>query len=147
VLLEFDAEGKSIGCVNSTCIIEGTDDAFGEDDHMTHHYNSSVYYKDLVAHQATKIDEFKKYKASVFKGLSVAELSVFIIFGLYDKLADHYVDYTNTLTREEIKSMLKRRIQCVETSYDEYEEYLSHPTLERRKLVVSQRMGMPAKAG
>ena len=60
--LEFDENGKSIKCVDSTLIIEGIDDAFGEDDHMSHHYNSNVYYKDLPAHQATKVEEFKKYK-------------------------------------------------------------------------------------
>jgi hypothetical protein len=30
----------------------------------------------------------------VFKKLSIVELSIFILLGLWDKLADHYVDYS-----------------------------------------------------
>ena len=105
--LEFDEEGKSISCVDSTTIIDGDDDCFGEDDHMAHHYSQSVYYKDLAALQASKVQEFIKYKASVFRGLSIVELSIFILFSLWDKLADHYVDYSGKMTREEIKAMLK----------------------------------------
>ena len=108
--LEFDEDGKSIPCVDSTTIIDGDDDCFGEDDHMAHHYNQSVYYKDLPALQASKVQEFIKYKASVFRGLSIVELSIFLLFSLWDKLADHYVDYSGTMTREEIKSLLKVRV-------------------------------------
>ena len=133
--IEFDENGKSIPCVNATTIIDGDDDYFGEDDHMAHHYNAGVYYKDLPAHQATKLEEFKKYKASVFKGLSIVELSIFILLGLWDELAKHYVDYTGTMTKEEIKTMLKIRAQRKETSYECYEEYLKNPTAEARKSI------------
>ena len=108
--VEFDEQGRSIACVDSTTIIEGDDDCFGEDDHMAHHYNPSVYYKDLAALQASKIADFIKYKASVFRGLSIVELSIFLLLGLWDKLADHYVDYSGVMTRDEIKIMLKVRI-------------------------------------
>ena len=128
--LEFDEEGKSIPCVDSTTIIDGDDDYFGEDDHMAHHYNSSVYYKDLVALQAMKVEEFKKYKASVFKGVSIVELSIYLLFSLWDELADHYVDYSGTMTRDEIKSMLKARAQRKQTSYEKYERYITNPTPE-----------------
>lgn len=37
--------GNHISMVNSTCIVEGDDDMFGEDDHMSHHYNTTVYFK------------------------------------------------------------------------------------------------------
>ena len=36
--LAFDENGKMIPCVNATCIIDGPDDSFGEDDHMAHHF-------------------------------------------------------------------------------------------------------------
>lgn len=111
--VEFDEQGRSIACVDSTTIIEGDDDCFGEDDHMAHHYNPSVYYKDLAALQASKVADFIKYKASVFRGLSIVELSIFLLLGLWDKLADHYVDYSGSMTRDEIKSMLKVRQQTV----------------------------------
>lgn len=131
--IDFDENGISIPCVNATTIIEGDDDYFGEDDHMSHHYNSSVYYRDLPQHQKSKQEEFKKYKASVFKGLSIVELSIFVLFGLWDKLAEHFVDYSGTMTKEEICSLLKRRAQRKETTYEKYEHYLANPTPEARK--------------
>ena len=53
--IEFDEAGKSLPYVNSTTIIEGDDDYFGEDDHMAHHYNANVTHRDLLAHQASKV--------------------------------------------------------------------------------------------
>jgi hypothetical protein len=130
--IEFDENGKHIECVNSTTIIDGTDDSFGEDDHMAHHYNTNVYFRDLPKHQESKREEFMKYHASVFRTLSIVELSIFIIFGLWDKLADHYVDYTGKLTKEEIMDMLRRRATTLECSYETYEFYLSNPTVDAR---------------
>ncbi|RYH04685.1 hypothetical protein EON65_46800 [archaeon] len=72
----------------------GEDDLFGEDDHMTHHYSTGTYFKDLPTYQKTKMAEWAKHKASVFRTLSIVELSIFILFGLWEKLADYYVDYT-----------------------------------------------------
>lgn len=135
--IEFDENGQSIACVNATTIIDGSDDTFGEDDHMAHHYNSNVYYRDLKPLQASKVEEFRKYKASVFQKLSIVELSIFIIFNLWEKLADHYVDYTGQMSRVEIIEMLKRRAKTKETSYEQYEKYLANPTLNARKAMVS----------
>jgi hypothetical protein len=52
--------------------------------------------QDLKEHQKTKEAEFARTHASVFKKLSIVELSIFILLGLWDKLADHYVDYSGT---------------------------------------------------
>ncbi|CAM9104618.1 unnamed protein product, partial [Ectocarpus fasciculatus] len=117
--LEY-ANGKNIECVNSSTIIGGEDDYFGEDDHRAHHYFPSVYYTDLDKHQESQMEDFKKHKASVFQKLSILELSIFILFGLWDKLAEHYVDYTGKMSREEIMEMLKVRAQRKETTYEQY---------------------------
>jgi len=136
--IEMDSNGASIPCVNSTCIIEGDDDYFGEDDHMSHHYNTNVYFRDLPALQASKVEEFKKYRGSVFRGLSILELSIFILFKLWDKCAEHYVDYTGKMTKEEIIEMLQVRATRRETTYDKYEHYLANPTPEARKALLPE---------
>jgi len=136
--IEYDENGQSVNCVNSSTIIEGDDDYFGEDDHMAHHYNANVGYKDLAALQASKVEEFKAKKASVFRKLSILELSIFILFGLWDKLADHYVDYTGKMTRDEIKEMLKVRAQRKEMSYEEYMGFLKNPTNENKKYLLNK---------
>lgn len=57
---------------------------------------TALHHQDLKAHQKSKEAEFARTKASVFKRLSIVELSIFILLGLWDKLADHYVDYSGT---------------------------------------------------
>jgi hypothetical protein len=153
--IDIDSNGVNVPCVNSTCIINGDDDYFGEDDHMSHHYNINVYYRDLPAVQTSKVnypllhpclslphlcqeEEFKKAHASVFQNVSILELSLFILFGVWDKLADHYVDYTGKMTREEIILMLQARAVRVETSYEKYEHYLANPTPEARKALLPE---------
>lgn len=131
--LEFDEQGNHVSLVDSTTIVHGTDDVFGEDDHMAHHYNTGVYFKDLPAHQQAKVEEFKRHKASVFHTLSIAELSIFILLGIWDKLAEHYVDYTGSMSKAEIISMLQARAKRTEITYEQYEEYYKNPTLEARK--------------
>lgn len=130
--VEFDQNGKSIPYVNATTIVDGEDDFFGEDDHMAHHYHSQIYFRDLPQHQLQKREEFKQVKASVFQKISIVELSIFILLRLWDKLADHYVDYTEKMSREEVITMLKQRLQRCETSYEVYQKYLQEPTPENR---------------
>mmetsp|Transcript_22181 Transcript_22181/g.32275 ORF Transcript_22181/g.32275 Transcript_22181/m.32275 type:complete len:429 (-) Transcript_22181:163-1449(-) len=136
--IEFDENGINISCVNSSTIIDGDDDYFGEDDHMAHHYHPGVYYKDLAEHQKSKESEFVKYKASVFRGLSILELSLFLLFSQWDVLADHYVDFSGKLSREQIKSMLRERAMRRETTYEKYEHYLANPTPEARKALLPE---------
>lgn len=134
--IEIDSNGVNIPCVNSTCIVGGDDDYFGEDDHMSHHYNTNVYYKDLPDLQKSKSDEFKKYHASVFEKISILELSLFILFKQWDLIAEHYVDYTEKMSKEEIIEMLKIRAVRKETTYEKYEHYLANPTPEARKALL-----------
>src|SRR3546814_13052301 len=85
--IEFDENGINIPCVNSTTIIEGDDDYFGEDDHMAHHYATTVYFKDLVDYQKTQLETWKKPHSRVFSRLSIVALAFFIIFGLLHNLS------------------------------------------------------------
>jgi len=134
--LEFDEHGNHVPTVNSTTIIDGEDDLFGEDDHMAHHYYTNVYFRNLPTHQKSKIDDFKRTKASVFQKISIVELSIFILLNLWDKVADHYVDYTGKLSRQEIIDMLVKRLKLKETSFDHYQNYLNSPTVEARKQLI-----------
>mmetsp|Transcript_60373 Transcript_60373/g.160808 ORF Transcript_60373/g.160808 Transcript_60373/m.160808 type:complete len:196 (+) Transcript_60373:873-1460(+) len=53
--VEFGPENEHIACVNSTLIVEGEDDSFGEDDHMAHHYYGNVTHRDLPKHHETQV--------------------------------------------------------------------------------------------
>ena len=111
----------------------GSDDFWGEDDHMSHHYNTGVYHRDLPALQKSKEPLFRAAHASVFRRVSIMELSIFVLFGLYDQLADVYVDHSGELTREQVKDMFRQRVTRKETTYEQYSAFLSHPTKEARQ--------------
>lgn len=131
--IEHDENGTSIPCVNATTIVDGEDDYWGEDDHMSHHYNTSVYFRDLKPIQQGKEAEFKKYHASVFREISIVELSICIVLGIWSRLADQYVDHSGSLSKQAIMDMLKARAERTETSYEAYQhEFLSNPTKEAR---------------
>merc|ERR1712146_33485 len=83
------------------------DDYFGEDDHCTHHCNASIYYKDLRQFREKKLAQYARCKASVFRHLSIVELSILLLLGRFDILSKHYVDYTGKMTDEDIREMLR----------------------------------------
>ena len=120
--LEFEEDGAHIPCINSTTIIDGQNDSFGEDDHMAHHYFMAVEHPDLPAHQLTQRDEWAHRHASVFKELSIIELSIFMLFKRWKMVAErYYVDYSGKLSTDEIASMLEQRATRVEMPYVDYE--------------------------
>ena len=49
--------GNVISCVDSTIIAEGEDDYFDYDDHTAYHYDSNIYYKDLLSSQGSELDK------------------------------------------------------------------------------------------
>lgn len=129
----FIEKGQHIWCVNSITILDGEDDYFGEDDHMAHHYATNVYHRDLPKHRETKVDDFsmrlvlseltllsEKHHGSVFKQLSIVELALFILMKDWSKLADHYVDYTEKMTKQEIMDMLRVRAAKKDMTNQEY---------------------------
>eukprot|EP00005_Dracoamoeba_jomungandri_P009593 CAMPEP_0174268062 /NCGR_PEP_ID=MMETSP0439-20130205/36035_1 /TAXON_ID=0 /ORGANISM="Stereomyxa ramosa, Strain Chinc5" /LENGTH=435 /DNA_ID=CAMNT_0015355997 /DNA_START=108 /DNA_END=1412 /DNA_ORIENTATION=- len=118
--IEFDENGKSIECVNSTAIIDGEDDYFGEDDHMAHHYFTNIFWRDLPKHQETQKKIWIKHHASVFRETSILELSLYLLLKDWNYLYEHYVDYSGEMTKEEIMEMLETRAKRKEMTYEEY---------------------------
>jgi len=120
--LEFEQDGAHIPCINSITILDGQDDSFGEDDHMAHHYYTSVEHVDLKDHQRKQQPEWIRRHASVFKELAILELAIYMLLNKWNLIAEkHYVDFSRGLTTDEIARMLKERAQRKEMSYEEYE--------------------------
>jgi hypothetical protein len=105
-MVDYDEEGNPIECVFSTELTDGNDDYFGEDSHLSHHVAGNVYYRD-IPQQRNKQNDWGKYHACVFRGLSVAEAAGYMLFKQWDILADHFVQYNdkpapNKLPEEEL---------------------------------------------
>ncbi|GAB5363902.1 hypothetical protein AAMO2058_000923300 [Amorphochlora amoebiformis] len=119
--IEFDHNGAHLPMVNSSAVIDGDDDYFGEDDHLAHHYATNVYYKDLPLYREKVMNELKKHHGSVFNKFSILEHSLFLLIKDWKLLAQHYVDFTEKMSQEEIIDMLKTRAVRKEISYYDYE--------------------------
>ena len=79
---------------------------------MTHHKYPVAHHDDIPRLHAARVDEFRKTKASVFRGLSSFELGVFMLLGLWDRIASHFVDYSRELAdKKDIVRLLRARAQ------------------------------------
>uniref|UniRef100_A0A7S4C6P3 Fatty acid desaturase domain-containing protein n=1 Tax=Chrysotila carterae TaxID=13221 RepID=A0A7S4C6P3_CHRCT len=121
--IHYDDNGKHVECVNASTLIDGRDDSFGEDDHMAHHYSTQTWYTDVETYRQKIMDNLKKYHGSVFKSISIPELSIMIMVGDFDRLAEQYVDYTGKMSKSDIAQMLRTRAKHKEIEYDEYHEW------------------------
>ena len=115
--IEQDEHGKMIDCVASTTMIGSLDDYFGEDDHMAHHHHLSVYYRDLPKHQRSQRDLWIKRNGSVFQGLDVFTVSIYILLKAYPLLSTRYMDFSGKMKLKEIENMLEIRANRRETRY------------------------------
>lgn len=120
-----EAEGKAVQSVVSSTILEGDDDYWGEDDHMAHHAYPVLHHEEIPALHIARVLEFSKTRASVFRNLSSLELGLFILLRLWERLADHYVDYSGQLDMHEIKALLQTRAQRRQNSPVQYAAFLA----------------------
>lgn len=116
--IESDAQGQRIQCVESVAMLGGDDDYWGEDDHMAHHYHTYVYHTDLAEHQRAQRQEWAQKHASVFQGIDIMSLSMFVALKAWPLLAARFVDYSGKLTSEQIEQMLKQRVQRKDRLHD-----------------------------
>lgn len=130
--LEHDDAGRNIKHVAAITILEGRDDSFGEDDHLTHHYFPNVTHDRLPETQPSQELEWARWHGAVFKGTSIIEIALLLQLGRIDRLIDrYYVDFSGELDRDELVALFTRRAQHREMSYEDYEfRYL--PKLRER---------------
>lgn len=110
----------------------------GEDDHYIHHYATTVYHRDLPEAHKARIAQFAAHKASVFEKLSILELSIFLIAGDFKKLAEHFVDYSGSMSKEEVAAMLERRARRKEMSHEQYEALLASGEAYKRHAIKAE---------
>lgn len=130
--VEFDRSGRLIPCVCSTTIVDGADDTFGENDHMAHHNFGGVTHDGLAAHQRSQHALWVAHRASVFRDLSVFELSALVMLGRFRTLAEkYYVDFAGGAGADETAEMLETRARRKEMEYADY-EFVYLPNLESK---------------
>eukprot|EP00427_Karlodinium_veneficum_P044125 CAMPEP_0169252294 /NCGR_PEP_ID=MMETSP1016-20121227/37974_1 /TAXON_ID=342587 /ORGANISM="Karlodinium micrum, Strain CCMP2283" /LENGTH=439 /DNA_ID=CAMNT_0009333497 /DNA_START=215 /DNA_END=1534 /DNA_ORIENTATION=+ len=118
--IENDADGLRNPTVQSITFLGGSDDFFGEDDHMAHHNQTHVYWRDLRELQQTKHAEWAKHKSSVFQGYDIFTFSVTILLKAWPLLADRFVDASMSLTKPDIAKLLESRVTRRERQHTEW---------------------------
>jgi len=96
--------------INSMTILNGKDNVFGEDYHVVHHHAPSVHWTLTEQHYKDNIEHYKANNATIFRDTEQGELIAWLFAHDWEKMADHWVDLSGKLTRDEIIAMLKRRV-------------------------------------
>jgi len=123
--IHYDENGEQVPVVNSLTILDGMDDSFGEDDHMAHHYSPQTWYTKTHEYQAKVHADIVRYHGSVFKEVSIVELSCLVLFNQFERIAEkHFVDHSGKLSIQQAADMLRSRARIKEMEYDDYLEWL-----------------------
>mmetsp|Transcript_16819 Transcript_16819/g.27256 ORF Transcript_16819/g.27256 Transcript_16819/m.27256 type:complete len:511 (+) Transcript_16819:1045-2577(+) len=110
-------ETEKIPCVESANLLASLDDYFGENDHMAHHTNPEIYYRDLPEFHHTQQKLWAKHNATVFQGVDPLSYSFFVLLKAWPILAERYVDFSGKLSKKEIEVMLETRSKRIEMEH------------------------------
>lgn len=105
--------------VNSITILNGFDNIWEEDYHVVHHHAVGVHWSDAPAHYEKNKDKYMESKASIFRDCEEGMMIYWMFSGLWDELADHYVDLTGKMTHDEKKELLLRRLRYQKDSEED----------------------------
>jgi hypothetical protein len=99
--------------INSTTIINGTDNVFNEDYHVAHHLQHTMHWINLKTHYEENIEVFKNNQATIFTDIQQIELFFYMILKKYDLMAKKFVDLSGKLTHEDKVKLLKKRMEKI----------------------------------
>ncbi|KAL1504318.1 hypothetical protein AB1Y20_010724 [Prymnesium parvum] len=123
--IAYDENGEQVPCVNSSTILNGMDDYFGEDDHMAHHYSPQTWYTKTHEFQARMHKDIVKHHGAVFKEVSIVELGCLVLFNQFERIAEkHFVDHSGKLSTQQAADLLRSRSRVKEIEYDDYLDWL-----------------------
>jgi hypothetical protein len=117
----IDPDDHDNDYVNSTTILDAMNFTLDEEYHVVHHQYAGVHWSRNQKLYEKHIEDYKKCTATVFKGTNI-----FVIWGMivnkdYGGLCDFFVQYeedeSKRLSRDELKELLKVRLQTTTWSH------------------------------
>eukprot|EP00408_Alexandrium_pacificum_P068334 CAMPEP_0171160256 /NCGR_PEP_ID=MMETSP0790-20130122/3460_1 /TAXON_ID=2925 /ORGANISM="Alexandrium catenella, Strain OF101" /LENGTH=578 /DNA_ID=CAMNT_0011624777 /DNA_START=71 /DNA_END=1807 /DNA_ORIENTATION=- len=99
--------------VNSVTILEGHDNVWNEDYHVVHHHAPGCHWTDAPAHFEAHREQYAAVNATIFRDTEEGMLLKWMFEKNFDKMAEHFVDLNNKLTREEKKALIMRRLRVI----------------------------------
>jgi len=105
--------------IESCTILNGWYPVYNMDYHLVHHENPCMQYTDIPSAFERDIDQYKSNRATIVERTHEFELLFWIILQRYDLIADHWVDLQGDMSREELITMIKRRLAAVDERGEE----------------------------
>lgn len=100
---------SSITCINSRYNRRAFNDGY----HIGHHVKASRHWTEMPGDFNDNLERYGREGAIVFRGVDFFQVWLLLMFGRYDRLADHYVPLPGQSDqREEIIAMLKSRTKA-----------------------------------
>merc|ERR1711971_1112231 len=106
-----DASDPNNQYINSITILDGGDNVWNEDYHVVHHHAPHVHWTDAPAHFESNKDKYAEVTATIFRDCEEGLIIQWMFSGDWDALAEHFVDLNGTLSHEEKKELILRRLR------------------------------------
>ena len=98
---------------NSITVLEGQYNVYNEDFHVEHHKRPQTHWEEYPVNYQKHLNEYAANRAIVFQDTQAFEIFFWLLFGSYDKMADHMVDLNNDMSQEDKIKLLKHRLQPI----------------------------------
>jgi len=105
--------------INSVTILNGGDNVWNEDYHVVHHHALTTHWTDAPAHYEANKAKYQEVQATIFKDCEEGLMIYWMFSGLWDDLANHFVDLSGKLSHDQKKELLLRRLRYQKTGGDD----------------------------
>ena len=99
---------------NSITVLNGHYNVYNEDFHVEHHKRPQTHWEEYPINYKKHRDEYASNRAIIFDNTQAFEIFFWLLFGAYDKMADHMVDLNGDMTTEDKIALLKQRLQPID---------------------------------
>lgn len=106
----IDPSDPDNGYVKSVTILKGQYDVWHEDFHAMHHMRGNKHWSDSIKDYQEKYQEFVDNQATIFEDTQEFELFFRVICRDFEYLADHFVDGSGKLSKEDKVALMKKRL-------------------------------------
>ena len=96
---------------NSITVLNGQYNVYNEDYHVEHHKRPQTHWEEYPGNYQKHLKEYAENRAIIFDDTQAFEIFFWLLFGAYDKMADHMIDLNNDMSQADKIALLKERLK------------------------------------
>ena len=96
---------------NSITVLTGHYNVYNEDYHVEHHKRPQTHWEEYPVNYQKHLKESAENRAIIFYDTQAFEIFFWLMFGAYDKMADHMLDLNNDMSKDDKIRLLKQRLE------------------------------------